>query len=194
MRVGKNVGKKDGDQMKASELRELIREVLKEAQEEQSDIRGKNATKLKTGSMSSSQRIKTSRERIKDTSNEFTPQEQKIVDQLEKFISDLAATEGIDLLQHRSFLERAMKLIQKRMVKEGYEQQMMPGGIEDDDHEVHMALSDLHKLEEYAPKVSQLASQYSDLPGWVQAKITLAADYLGKVYHYLDGKHNKGME
>jgi len=103
--------------MKANELRELIREVLKEAKEEQADIGDKNATKLKTGSMSSSQRIKTSRERIKDTSGEFTPQEQKIVDQLEKFISDLAATEGIDLLQHRTFLERAMKLIQQRMVK-----------------------------------------------------------------------------
>jgi len=103
--------------MKANELRELIREVLKEAKEEQADTGDKNATKLKTGSMSSSQRIKTSRERIKDTSGEFTPQEQKIVDQLEKFISDLAATEGIDLLQHRTFLERAMKLIQQRMVK-----------------------------------------------------------------------------
>lgn len=180
--------------MKAEELRELIREVLKEAEEQQADVGDKNATKLKTGSMSSTQRLKTSRERIKDASGEFTAQEQKIVDQLEKFIADIAATEGVDLLQHRTFLERAMKLIQKRMVKEGYEQQMMPGGIEDDDHEVHMALSDLHKLEEYAPKVSQLASQYSDLPGWVQAKITLAADYLGKVYHYLDGKHNKGME
>jgi len=117
LREEKVDGKKGGDQMKANELRELIREVLKEAKEEQADIGDKNATKLKTGSMSSSQRIKTSRERIKDTSGEFTPQEQKIVDQLEKFISDLAATEGIDLLQHRTFLERAMKLIQQRMVK-----------------------------------------------------------------------------
>jgi hypothetical protein len=74
------------------------------------------------------------------------------------------------------------------------EEQMMQDGIDDDDHEVHMALSDLHKLEKYAPQVSQLASQYSDLPGWVQSKITLAADYLGKVYHYLDGKQHKGME
>ena len=103
--------------MKASELRELIREVLKEAKEEQVDIGDKKATKLKTGSMSASQRIKTSRERIADTSGEFTPQEQKIVDQLEKFISDLAATEGIDLLQHRTFLEKAMKLVQQRLVK-----------------------------------------------------------------------------
>ena len=70
---------------------------------------------------------------------------------------------------------------------------MMGGGISDDDHEVEMAISDLHKLEEYAPKISQLAQDYSNLPGWVQAKITLAADYLGKVYHYLDGKHKQGM-
>ena len=74
---------------------------------------------------------------------------------------------------------------------EGYH---MVGGIEDDGHEVEMALSDLHKLEKYAPQVAQLASQYSDLPGWVQSKITLSADYLGKVYHYLDGKQHKGME
>jgi ElaB/YqjD/DUF883 family membrane-anchored ribosome-binding protein len=190
----KNVGKKDGDQMKAAELRELIREVLREQEEEQANVGDKSATKLKTGSMSASQRVKTSRERIKDTSGEFTPQEQKIVDQLEKFISDLAATEGIDLLQHRAFLEKAMKLVQQRLVKEGCEPPMMHGGIDDDDHEVQMAMSDLHKLEKYAPQVSQLASQYSDLPGWVQSKITLAADYLGKVYHYLDGKQQQGME
>jgi ElaB/YqjD/DUF883 family membrane-anchored ribosome-binding protein len=102
--------------MKAEQLRELIREVLKE-QEEETQVGDKKATKLKTGSMSGSQRIKTSRERITDTTTEFTPQEQKIVDQLEKFIADLAATEGIDLLQHRAFLEKAMKLIQQRMVK-----------------------------------------------------------------------------
>ena len=101
--------------MKAEELRELIREVLKE--QEEVDVGDKKATKLKTGAMSGSQRLKKSRERITGTSDEFTPQEQKIVDQLEKFISDLAAREGVDLLQHRSFLERAMKLIQQRMVK-----------------------------------------------------------------------------
>ena len=180
--------------MKAEELRELIREVLREQEEDQSNVGDKSATKLKTGSMSASQRVKTSRERIKDTSGEFTPQEQKIVDQLEKFISDLAATEGIDLLQHRAFLEKAMKLVQQRLVKEGCGEPMMHSGIDADDHEVEMALSDLHKLEKYAPEVSHLASQYSDLPGWVQSKITLAADYLGKVYHYLDGKQHKGME
>ena len=70
----------------------------------------------------------------------------------------------------------------------------MMGGIEDDGHEVDMALSDLHKVRKICAQVADLASQYSDLPGWVQSKITLAADYLGKVYHYLDGKQHKGME
>ena len=83
---------------------------------------------------------------------------------------------------------------QRQKTNEGCEPPMMHGGIDDDDHEVQMAMSDLHKLEKYAPQVSQLASQYSDLPGWVQSKITLAADYLGKVYHYLDGKQQQGME
>ena len=99
--------------MKAEELRELIREVLKE-QEEEADVGDKKATKLAIGAMSASARTKASRERIADTSDEFTPQEQKIVDQLEKFIADLAAKEGVDLLQHRAFLERAMKLIQQQ--------------------------------------------------------------------------------
>ena len=101
--------------MKAEELRELIREVLKE-QEEEADVGDKKPT-LATGAMSASARTKASRERIADTSDEFTPQEQKIADQLEKFISDLAAKEGVDLLKHKAFLERAMKLIQQRMVK-----------------------------------------------------------------------------
>jgi hypothetical protein len=84
----------------------------------------------------------------------------------------------------------------KELIREViHEQQIVAvSGIDDDGHEVDMALSDLHKLEKYAPQVADLASQYSDLPGWVQSKITLAADYLGKVYHYLDGKQHKGME
>ena len=103
--------------MKAEELRALIREVIEEQEKEEADVSDKNATKLKTGTMSASARTKASRDRISSTSDEFTPQEQKIVDQLEKFISDLASKEGVDLLKHRTFLERAMKLIQQRMVK-----------------------------------------------------------------------------
>ena len=91
--------------------------------------------------------------------------------------------------------EELRALIREVLEEQSYEVAPVPdSNINKDDHEVEMALSDLHKLEKYAPEVAQLASQYSDLPGWVQAKITLAADYLGKVYHYLDGKHKQGME
>jgi hypothetical protein len=91
--------------------------------------------------------------------------------------------------------EELRELIREVLEEQNYEVAPVPDrDINKDDHEVEMALSDLHKLEEYAPKVAELASQYSNLPGWVQAKITLAADYLGKVYHYLDGKHKQGME
>ena len=135
--------------MKAEELRELIREVLRE--EEQQGLQ-------------------------RDTEEIFDD----VVDRL----SNLK-----DRQDGETILLRILDSINN--MNEG---QHMMGGIEDDGHEVHMALSDLHKLEKYAPQVADLASQYSDLPGWVQSKITLAADYLGKVYHYLDGKQHKGME
>ena len=135
--------------MKAEELRELIREVLKE-QERQGLQR--------------------------DT--------EEIFDDVVDGLSNLK-----DRPDGREILLGILDSINN--MNEG---QHMMGGIEDDGHEVHMALSDLHKLEKYAPQVADLASQYSDLPGWVQSKITLAADYLGKVYHYLDGKQHKGME
>ena len=136
--------------MKAEELRELIREVLKE---EVGQTR---------------------------TNDEIY---QELVDELNKVKDEPGAKELM--------LSTLDALKAGKQVSEG---QHMMGGIKDDGHEVHMALSDLHKLEKYAPQVADLASQYSDLPGWVQSKITLAADYLGKVYHYLDGKQHKGME
>ena len=61
--------------------------------------------------------------------------------------------------------------------------------IHDDGHEVDMAESDLYKLAQYAPDVYGMVDNYADLPGWVQKKITLAADYIGSVKHYLEHEH-----
>lgn len=174
--------------MKAEDLRELIREVLKEQDDKMS---------LKTGSKTPQALKAEILDTIKNIDVDvIKSQELMFINQMIGKMFQLAA-EG-DLVRGRVAIQRAFELMSKGVPKEEPEQtnegyQMM-GGIEDDDHEVEMALSDLHKLEEYAPQVAQLASQYSDLPGWVQSKITLAADYLGKVYHYLDGKQNKGME
>ena len=57
------------------------------------------------------------------------------------------------------------------------------------DHEVQMARGDLYKVAKYGIKLHEMlkgVSEEQGLEGWVQAKITKAADYLGSVYHHLD--------
>ena len=61
------------------------------------------------------------------------------------------------------------------------------------DHEVQMARSDLYKIAKYAIKLHEMlkgVSEEEGLEGWVQAKITKAAEGLGSVYHNLDYKMN----
>lgn len=60
------------------------------------------------------------------------------------------------------------------------------------DHEVEMARSDLHQAHKNSSKIHRLIKNVSEddgLEGWVQAKITKAADYLNSVCQYLEGKH-----
>ena len=57
------------------------------------------------------------------------------------------------------------------------------------DHEVQMARSDLYKTANYAIKLHSILKGISEeqgLDGWMQAKITKAADYLSSVYHALE--------
>jgi hypothetical protein len=93
-----------------AKLKEIILEVIQE-QEPQDD------TKLKTGSMSTGARIKGSRERIVGDAEEFTNQERNIIDQLEAFISNLAAEPGVDLMRYRPLLQRVLKLLQQQAAK-----------------------------------------------------------------------------
>ena len=55
-----------------------------------------------------------------------------------------------------------------------------------DDHEAKMARADCYKLAEYSAKLFQMIKEGEELAGWVQAKITKAADYISSVYHYLE--------
>lgn len=174
--------------MKASELRQYIREVLKEQDDKM---------KLKTGSKTPQALKNEIIETIKNIDVDvIRPQELMFLNQMIAKMFQLASAG--DLVKGKTAIQRAFTMMSKGVPKEQPKQanegQQMPGGIEDDGHEVDMALSDLQQLEKYAPDVAQMASQYSDLPGWVQSKITLAADYLDSVYHYLDGKHNKGIQ
>ena len=71
----------------------------------------------------------------------------------------------------------------------------MNEGISDDahhmerDHEVQMARSELYKTANYAIKLHSILKGISEeqgLEGWMQSKITKAADYLSSVFHALE--------
>ena len=50
------------------------------------------------------------------------------------------------------------------------------------DHEVQMARADLYKIAKYAIKMHEMLkgrTEEQGLEGWVQSKITKAADYIG---------------
>ena len=71
-----------------------------------------------------------------------------------------------------------MKL--KSIVEDIYQQ--MTGQV--DDHEVEMAITDLRSIAHRAAQLADLLEKDSsqELEGWVQAKITKSADYIGSVY------------
>ena len=54
------------------------------------------------------------------------------------------------------------------------------------DHEAKMARADLFKCAQYSFKLFKMISEDQELEGWVQAKITKAADYIASVYHYME--------
>jgi hypothetical protein len=60
----------------------------------------------------------------------------------------------------------------------------MPQG--EPDREGAMAKADLYKLANYSLKLFKKLQDDDQLEGWVQAKITKAADYVASVYHYLE--------
>ena len=63
-----------------------------------------------------------------------------------------------------------------------------------DDHEASMAKSDLRRLHEYSLEVDHMIHDGDELEGWVQSKITKAADYIASVKHYLEYNLSKGHE
>lgn len=92
--------------MKISKQRLL--QILKE------EMEPKDLTKITAGSMGQAQYKKSALQGV-ETAQEFTGQERKIVDQIQKFITDVANTEGVDLMQHKSLLERILKYLQKSL-------------------------------------------------------------------------------
>lgn len=55
-----------------------------------------------------------------------------------------------------------------------------------DNHEGQMARADLYRAAKNAMKLFQMIEESQELEGWVQAKLTKAADYIDSVYHYME--------
>jgi hypothetical protein len=62
------------------------------------------------------------------------------------------------------------------------------------DDEGRFAKSQLKKAAEYSIKLSQMMGDMTQLPAWVQSKITRASDYISMVYHYLDYEASRGQD
>ena len=65
------------------------------------------------------------------------------------------------------------------------------------DHEVQMARAELYKIAKYAIKLHDMlkgVSEAEGIEGWMQSKITKAADYIGSVYHTLEYDQISAME
>ena len=106
--------------LNSKSLRALIVESLTEVDKQQTAVgttdnapeqQEKDPTKIKQGSMSQGAHKKTSLDDIADKGEEFTNQERNIVAQIQQYISDVAAAEGVDLMRMRPLLQRALKLI-----------------------------------------------------------------------------------
>lgn len=63
---------------------------------------------------------------------------------------------------------------------------MEPMDKPEHDDEGRMAKADLYKLANYSLKLFKQLDDNQQLEGWVQAKITKAADYVASVYHYME--------
>lgn len=63
---------------------------------------------------------------------------------------------------------------------------MEPMQSPEKDDEGRMAKADLYKLANYSLKLFKQLDDNQQLEGWVQAKITKAADYVASVYHYME--------
>ena len=82
-----------------------------------------------------------------------------------------------------------MKLTESR-IKEIIKEEMQYFDHVDD--EGGMAKSQLYRIAKYAMMLHDSLEDDTQLEAWVQSKITMASDYIGKVKHYLE--YEMGLE
>ena len=98
-----------------SQLKKIILQELKQFEDpdnlEQVEDPA-DAVKLTAKTSSDAARKKNALDRIAAGSQEFSSPEKGIVDQIETYVSGLAALPGVDLSKHRSTLQRILKQIE----------------------------------------------------------------------------------
>ena len=116
--------------------------------------------------------------------------------------SNLAESQSLAVDSMLAKLETALAKVneeyamQQRIIPMA-EKENHPVPTDEPDHEVSMARSELHRAGKAAIALEKMLQQVSEdqgLEGWVQAKITKAADYLESVYHYFDYEMNGNGE
>ena len=90
-----------------------------------------------------------------------------------------------------------MKINENKLKKIINEEMMMIDGHGHMDHvdeEGGMAKSQLYNLAKYAMMLHDALDDETQLEAWVQSKITIATEYMGKVKHYLEYEMGLEME
>ena len=113
----------------------------------------------------------------------FTNEETPVPEDIAKIFNKLLARDEKNIAKFNEFIRRAF-------IDAGEELEELETMYETTDHEVSMARKDVSRLAKYSSELEQMLSNVSEeegLQGWVQAKITKAADYISSVKHYMEG-------
>jgi len=82
--------------------------------------------------------------------------------------------------------DRARKETEKLSKNESLKEAHILSMHVEDDHEVKMAQGDLYQMAKKTIALHKMLDNVDQLEGWVQGKVTLAADYIATVYDYMD--------
>lgn len=96
-----------------------------------------------------------------------------------------------DIVRRERRKRAVMKALRERLVAEG----LTSPEVDDtqEDHEGSMAKSDLLAIHKKAGELYNMVSEEEQLEGWVQSKITKAADYINAVHNHMTYEKSKPM-
>ena len=89
-----------------------------------------------------------------------------------------------------TFLEKAMNYLKKMADLEEADVRVIKYDCDDDDGdgEGKMADSQLNRIADLATMIDEMVDDDTNLPEWVESKITKAQDYMSAVMNYMKGK------